>query len=427
MTASTTPDQLILDWLNADRGALDPAVVAAAVVEARARPQRSRRRLMLVGPAPWPSSSRFGVDGLVAWRWIAVLLAVAVALIAGAVFTGASPWNAPRFGPIPTLSPRATWISRDDRPNFGPSGPARYILDLPADGFWASLDTTDGFHGTFASVVSSSAPDELTFRTVSTILGDRSHFTPDVHGPDTGRGCLKDDVGHYRWSMSEDGSAITLTALDDQCPARSAAFAGAWLRQFPTRTDGGTAVVPGFMPEVAATLPEGAYDIGYTDEEIVISGRQGPLVGVRVVVVRNPGNESYDPGDGAPQPGQLIADGGNQYRAYFERHALPGESAGERGDHVVAGIPAVHLGQSCGVVCADDGTVAWSGTERISMTAAEWASVYLFNRRGDTYLVALIGPRGAAGGPAFADSPLLDSIRFVDDLPAAPSTAPTGP
>lgn len=40
--------------------------------------------------------------------------------------------------------------------------------------------------------------------------------------------CLDGDVGHYRWSLTPGATTLTLTADDDTCAARAAAFEGDW-------------------------------------------------------------------------------------------------------------------------------------------------------------------------------------------------------
>ena len=40
--------------------------------------------------------------------------------------------------------------------------------------------------------------------------------------------CLDGDVGHYRWSLTPGATTLTLTADDDTCAARAAAFEGKW-------------------------------------------------------------------------------------------------------------------------------------------------------------------------------------------------------
>src|SRR6185503_1866577 len=41
-------------------------------------------------------------------------------------------------------------------------------------------------------------------------------------------GCDLGAVGHYTWSLSPGGTLLRLTAVDDACPGRSAAFVGDW-------------------------------------------------------------------------------------------------------------------------------------------------------------------------------------------------------
>ena len=43
-------------------------------------------------------------------------------------------------------------------------------------------------------------------------------------------GCAPGDIGDYSWKRSAGGSSLTITAVDEKCSARTAAFSGTWTR-----------------------------------------------------------------------------------------------------------------------------------------------------------------------------------------------------
>jgi hypothetical protein len=84
--------------------------------------------------------------------------------------------------------------------------------------------------------------------------------------------CRRGDAGHYRWAITPGGSTLTLTAVDDACPARGDAIDGAWWHtgcNDPTRNclgviEAGTYATNRFNPfgeftygQLTYTVPDG--------------------------------------------------------------------------------------------------------------------------------------------------------------------------
>jgi hypothetical protein len=84
--------------------------------------------------------------------------------------------------------------------------------------------------------------------------------------------CHGGDAGHYRWAMTPGGTTLTLTAVDDACPARAVAIEGAWWHtgcNDPTRNclgvvEAGTYATNRFNPfgeftfgQLTYTVPDG--------------------------------------------------------------------------------------------------------------------------------------------------------------------------
>jgi hypothetical protein len=67
--------------------------------------------------------------------------------------------------------------------------------------------------------------------------------------------CGLRDVGHYRWSVSEDGQWLTFELIDDACQVRADILAGTWQRNLGFRNEGGPGVATGFKPYMTFTLP----------------------------------------------------------------------------------------------------------------------------------------------------------------------------
>jgi hypothetical protein len=68
-------------------------------------------------------------------------------------------------------------------------------------------------------------------------------------------GCVTGNAAHYRWSTSADGTWLTLDPIDDACKIRAAMVPGTWVRSGGHDSHGGPLVYANFEPLIALTLP----------------------------------------------------------------------------------------------------------------------------------------------------------------------------
>ena len=100
-------------------------------------------------------------------------------------------------------------------------GPPRTIGNLGTGTAAAFVDISDGFvvyetgiaenPKAFSSDLAATGTDTIELKLVGDLLD-----------------CVDGDVGHYRWSLSPQATTLTLSADDDACAARQAAFEGQW-------------------------------------------------------------------------------------------------------------------------------------------------------------------------------------------------------
>jgi len=74
-------------------------------------------------------------------------------------------------------------------------------------------------------------------------------------------GCNEGDVGRYGWARSANGEFLRLTLISDQCAARSAALARAWVHTLNAVNDGGLGVLP--VDNLEMTLPARTFGLSY--------------------------------------------------------------------------------------------------------------------------------------------------------------------
>jgi len=99
------------------------------------------------------------------------------------------------------------------------------------------------------SVASPAGPDRIRLETQSSSLS-----------------CQKGDTGTYQWSVSADGTTLTLTSAGDSCGARGNAAGGIWrLVACPAENDG-----------CLGPLPPGRYPSQYIDPFVAAGGNWAP-------------------------------------------------------------------------------------------------------------------------------------------------------
>jgi WD40 repeat protein len=108
----------MLDWLAEERGALDVAVVDAAIALARARPQRRGLRALAVGAEPGPPIGGFGLRRMPATLRVALAVMLLAALLVAAAWAGSRLLER-QVNPLP--------------PPFGPAGNGLVAFSIDDD------------------------------------------------------------------------------------------------------------------------------------------------------------------------------------------------------------------------------------------------------------------------------------------------------
>ena len=100
-------------------------------------------------------------------------------------------------------------------------------------------------------------------------------------------GCSVGDEGRYTWTRSADGLFLTLTKVEDACPARAAILARTWVHPLDAVNDGGPGVIPFADRWLQATLPSMRFAMSGPNEapDIHLFDDQAPSV--RLVVIKD--------------------------------------------------------------------------------------------------------------------------------------------
>ena len=201
MTATRDPDRLLRAWLDLMPDEAPDRVIASVLQATAAAPQA--RALPWLGPRR-SVMNRFSIAAVVA--------AVAVA-IGGLWYL-----NRPvaDIGPPPSPSPTTQVASVPVELRFSWLGELREVPGLPTD------RSVLGFDETMAHYL------EGFDSTVTVASGDRLELTLDAAHAATG--CEAGDAGSYDYALSPGGTKLTLTAVGDDCQARTDAISGDWLR-----------------------------------------------------------------------------------------------------------------------------------------------------------------------------------------------------
>lgn len=223
MTRDRDIERVLEAWLSQGPTVMPDRLFDGILDRVERQPQRRLARIQR------------GISTMRPISFIAAAAAIIVVIGAGAVLLGrptASTVGAP--SPIPSVIPSAApaasapatpsastgaqlppalqyhWISA---PRVIPQDQSQPVLPL----LFVALSTIsvnfDVGQAVLASAATVAAPGSLTL----------SLTVP-------GMGCTAGDIGTYTWSISPDGSTLTLAATNDACAARAAAFAGTWTR-----------------------------------------------------------------------------------------------------------------------------------------------------------------------------------------------------
>jgi hypothetical protein len=419
MTTDRDFDRIASAWLDLmpDRA---PDRVVAEILEDVALTPQARRPLIRL---PWASPR---TDRLML---IAATVLLGAALVGGAVLLAGSrpstplptPVTAPSAAPVPTTAASGvpgelaaslfgTWVA--DKPLdiglSGPSGSGPMSLVFDTNGTAASLTTPAGTNEQFRASLTSPASDSLVFKA-------RVASGP-VRVADTElRGCKADEQGTYRATRSPDGLLLTLTAIDDPCPSRAAVFGRTWARSLTRISNGGLGVVDAFDPPFTVELPAGSYQGDTSVADAITIAQAFPEFAF--LAFKNP--------QGFVDPCEVtagryeIAPGADAVVAYFRQ--LKGFTVDSVTERDVDGHRAVQL-----VVHADTDASCPNGNLAEWQPKAETTDRHWFLRPGDTDTLVIVELADATlmfqilPGPIAAGDRAIDSIRFLDQLPASP-------
>lgn len=239
--------------------------------------------------------------------------------------------------------------------------------------------------------------------------------------------CAKGDVGSYRWSKSADGQWLTMEAIDDACADRSDLLHEFWYqRDLSVDSHGGPGILTTFQPFVQLTLPAGTYlGEGQTDTVLI----DAPNSGFKV----------WKDLDGFADPcdidaGRLDLDAGmDAFLAYLTGD--PRFTVTSQDEFQIDGNRAVEVlfrvGESITPPCWDfdgdpsdkTGVLTWvprASNGGFWNAPIDSEGMLVVTEVDGTALV--FEPVILSGGDWVIDRAVLETVRFLDALPAPPAS-----
>jgi hypothetical protein len=227
--------------------------------------------------------------------------------------------------------------------------------------------------------------------------------------------CNTGEIGHYRWSRSDDGLFLTFELVEDACAARGMALARAWVHSLSAVNDGGLGVVPG-DPWMQVELPHKAFAMsGGTDAaDVHTYDRTVPFNSL--LELKSPmGYRAPCEADMQPFAIEPTAQAFGDYLL-----TLPGLQV-ERAETTIDGHDALAFEvEAMTEVECPTGQVGIFRSRVPSETEATWAYgpgdqffLRALERDGSLYVLSWDG-EGQTADDAGA---IFDSIRFLDSLP----------
>jgi hypothetical protein len=367
-------------------------------------------------------------------RSLFVAIAAAVVLLVGGLAAVQLRGTAPQGGPTATAAigvaspsssptPRATppATPTTTAPTASPlgSGPTPGITAVPMPealhGKWvAGVGQVDGLvdhdpgvrllvNGDGSFSLQTNVYGNTTLHGVPTAAtGDQVTLVTDRDGST----CVKGDVGRYGWSVSADGSELTLTAVSDDCATRAKTLARTWLRVADAGSAGGRGALAVFDPAVVLTLPSGMWLADTWIDAIALHDGS-----TDVVVAKDPWGvtEPCAPGSGQPKP---IKQGTDAFVAHLK--TLPGVTVKTKA-LTIDGHPAVHvtLSSDASTACASGSIVEYgvksvTSGAKFGLTPGDADNLYVVALPSSTYV---IGVTGTGLTPA-QEQALISSVRF---------------
>lgn len=352
------------------------------------------------------------------YAWLAVA-AILIALLLEAAFLLTVGRRGQLAAVIPTVAPSGlpgalpielagSWIA--EKPgdlSFGDQpDPARMSFAVESNGRHVYVSLPSGPREYFQSTATASN-DQV--QVVARAPGD-----PVTSGGTLLRACALKEIGIYRVARSTDGLRLTLSLIDDACPSRAVVLARTWIRSLGAPNSGGLGVIDAFDPLFTVNLPAGSYSVGRTTDTLTVVQ---PVPEFQFLAFKDPQGFT-DPCD--LKAGRYpIEQGADAIVAYFRQ--LPGFTVDSTKELVVDGHRAVRL-----VVHANSDASCPDGQLAEWQPKAETADFHWFLRPGDTDSLVIVELADATlmfevlPAPHPLESSVIDSIRFLEQLPATP-------
>ena len=344
-------------------------------------------------------------------------------VIAALVLAGASP-KPPALVALPTTSLAlasptvartldesldGTWLADvpTDMAFPGAAGARRMSLVFDTRSQYAFVGTDGSRTERFAS--STERPDDGSIRFVARGASDGIEVAASPLP-----GCSAPDAGGYRLERSDDGLRLTLTPIEDVCPARASVLGRTWIHALSEPNHGGLGVVDAFDPLFTVQLPEGVYTISRTTDAMEVHNQiqdQGFLM------FKDPQGfvDPCDVGAGRYE----VAPGAQAWVDYFAQ--LHGFTTDSVTDLLVDGHKAKSL-----VVHIDVDQSCPSGNLSEWQPKNETSDFHSFLRPGDTDYMVVVELADATllfqvlPTPEALGGQVIGSIRFLEGLPSTP-------
>jgi hypothetical protein len=240
-------------------------------------------------------------------------------------------------------------------------------------------------------------------------------------------GCVGRDSGDYRWSLSPDGQWLTLELVEDACETRAEILPGTWQRSLAHDSSGGPGIAAIYDPYLTFTLPEDTYlGWGLGLDALVVDSE------VRTFKVWKDLDGFADPCD--LSKGRLAIDPGmDALLDYFRtdpRFTVTSEEEFQLDGHRAVDLRFT-MGANLSAPCWDlDGDPANKNGVLTWVPGAEIDPNHFWNGPiGSPGLLVITEVDGATlafeaatidGGDFAIDRATLDTVRFLDTLPAPP-------
>jgi hypothetical protein len=300
------------------------------------------------------------------------------------------------------------WIA--DRPptlSLGEgSGATRMLLFVDAGGGVVFVARPDDDSQLLPSFSSMEGADTVRFVSRAPTISVNS-------GGTTLRGCTTGEAGTYHLARSDDGLRLTLTAVDDPCPARAEVYDRTWVRSLGMPNTGGPGVVDAFDPLFTVDLPAGSYTTERSADHLTVVQAVPEL---QFLAWKNPQgwNDPCDLSKGR----YPIEPGAAAFVDYFRQ--LQGFTVDSTNELVVDGHHAVRLVVHANpdVACSrpwEFQPKAETGTQTWFLSPGVTDSLVLVELADDTTLMFEVLP-----APNGLEDQVIGSIRFLDRLPSSP-------